>query len=157
MATLFFEDVRLGSKVTVGEYTVTEHEVIEFAAQWDPMPYHIDKQVAVASVYKGLTASGCHIMAIRTWLLHHGKEEGKPDSQRNKLVIIGALGWDELRFPNPVRPGDRLSLTRECIRKRESRSKADRGIVEQMMTLRNQNGDPVLVHKDTIMVSKRPE
>jgi acyl dehydratase len=151
----FFEDLEIGRKVTLREYVVDESEVIAFATQWDPQPFHVDKREAEESVYKGLTACGCHIMAIRTWLLHHG-QEGVSDTQRDKLAIIGALGWDELRFPNPVRPGDRLSLTRECIEKRESRTKPDRGIVQQLMTLRNQNEEVVLVHKDTIMVAKRP-
>ena len=152
---LFFEDVEIGMKVTLREYVVDENEVIAFATQWDPQPFHVDRREAEASVYKGLTASGCHIMAMRTWLLHHGREDVS-GTQRDKLAILGALGWDELRFPNPVRPGDRLSLTRECIEKRESRSRPDRGIVQNQMTLQNQNGDVVLIHKDTIMVAKKP-
>lgn len=59
-------------------------------------------------------------------------------------------------FPNPVRPGDRISLEMECIEKRESRSKPDRGIIRQSIILCNQNGEPVLTLKDTILVAKRP-
>jgi acyl dehydratase len=150
MDTQYFEDFEVGRKVEAGEYAVTPDEVIQYATKWDPQPFHIDENAAKASVYGGLTACGSHIMAIRTLLLHKSHET-------RTAAIMGTLGWDELRFPNPVRPGDRLSLTRECIEKRESRSRPDRGIVLQLIVVANQTGDPVLVHKDTILVAKRPD
>jgi acyl dehydratase len=155
--TLYFEDFEVGTKIAVGEYLVTKQEMVEFAKKWDPQPYHVDEKAGEASAYGGLTASGSHIMAIRTWLLHHGKDSSKSPQQEEQAAIIGALGWDEVRFQNPVRPGDRLFLTREVLEKRESRSKPDRGVVQQLMTVSNQNGEPVLIHKDSILVAKRPD
>ena len=83
MEPLFFEDVSVGEIITVGDYELTEKEIISFATKWDPQPYHIDKKAASSSIYGGLTACGIHIMAIRTLLLHQ---------MQPKPVILGSLG-----------------------------------------------------------------
>jgi acyl dehydratase len=152
---LYFEDFEVGTEISIGEYLVTKQEIVEFAKKWDPQPFHIDERAAEESAYGGLTASGSHIMAIRTWLLHHGKDTSNSPQPEKQAAIIGALGWDEVRFQNPVRPGDRLFLTREVIGKRESRSKPGRGVVQQLMTVTNQNRETVLIHKDSILVATR--
>ena len=147
MATIkFFEDYHVGDKVSAGEFELEKSEIIDFAGKWDPQPFHTDEAAAAESVYGGLTASGCHVVAIAMSLVE--KSDAKPK-------VIGALGWDELRFPNPARPGDRLTLTLECIEARPSESKPDRGIVRNQFTLANQNGETVLILKDTILVEKR--
>ena len=145
MEVLYFEDVRVGETITVGDYKLTEKEIISFATEWDPQPYHIDKKVASLSIYGGLTACGIHIMAIRTLLLHQ---------MRPKPVILGSLGWDELRFPNPARAGDRLHLTIEFTYKRNWPGKPDRGIVKSLISVFNQEHNAVLIHKDTVLIAK---
>jgi itaconyl-CoA hydratase len=72
------------------------------------------------------------------------------------IMNVAALGFEEIRFPNPVRPGDRLSLASECIARRASRSRPDVGIVTMRSTLANQNGRPVMTMKTSFMVAKRP-
>jgi acyl dehydratase len=146
METLYFEDVSVGETITVGDYKLTEKEIISFATKWDPQPYHIDKKVASLSIYGGLTACGIHIMAIRTLLLHQ---------LRPKPIILGSLGWDELRFPNPARVGDRLHLTLAFTYKRNWPGKPDRGIVKSLISVFNQKRKPVLIHKDAVLVAKR--
>jgi itaconyl-CoA hydratase len=69
---------------------------------------------------------------------------------------VAALGFEEMRFPSPVRPGDRLSFVSECIARRESRSHPNIGIVTQRSTLTNQNGLPVMTMRVSFMVEKRP-
>jgi len=146
MTILYYDDIEIGATSSFGDYEITKDEVVEFASRWDPQPFHIDEQVAEASIYGSLTASGSHIMAIRTWLLFH---------QPGRLAVIGALGWDEVRFPNPARVGDRLSVTMEYLDKKESQSKPDRGIVRARITVTNQKGTTVLEHIDVILVAKR--
>jgi acyl dehydratase len=146
METLYFEDVRVGETTTVGDYKLTKKEIISFATKWDPQPYHIDKKAASLSIYGGLTACGIHIMAIRTLLLHQ---------VRPKPIILGSLGWDELRFPNPARVGDRLHLIIQFTYKRNWPGKPDRGIVKSSISVFNQKRNPVLTHKDAVLVAKR--
>jgi acyl dehydratase len=146
MESLYFEDVRVGETTTVGDYELTEKEIISFATKWDPQPYHIDKKLASLSIYGGLTACGIHLMAIRTLLLHQ---------MRPKPIILGSLGWDELRFPNPARVDDSLHLTIKFTYKRSWPRRPDRGIVKSLIKVMNQEDSPVLSHKDAVMVAKR--
>lgn len=147
MATLYFEDFTIGSIRTYGGYEVTRDEIIEFARRWDPQPFHVDEASAQASVFGGLTASACHTFAISSVLTSR-----HPDVIRS----VAALGFEELRFPNPVRPGDRLSFVSECLDRRESRSRPQIGIVTMQSTLVNQNGLPVMTMRAAFMVEKRP-
>jgi acyl dehydratase len=141
METLYFEDVRVGETITVGDYKLTQKEIISFATKWDPQPYHIDKRVAALSIYGGLTACGIHLMAIRTLLLHQ---------MRPKPIILGSLGWDELRFPNPARVGDRLHLTIKFTYKRSWPQRPDRGIVKSLIKVMNQEDSPTVIERNII-------
>src|SRR5215475_4859882 len=86
-------------------------------------------------MFGGLTASGAHTFAILILLMYrlHPKQR-----------TLAGLGFDELRLPNPVRPGDELSLEVTLLEKRESKSKPDCGILRRQVVLRNQNGETVL-------------
>jgi acyl dehydratase len=148
MATLFFEDFTIGSTRSFGGYEVTKAEIVEFASRWDPQPFHVDEEQARVSVFGGLTASACHTFAITSVLTSR-----HPDT----IATVAALGIEELRLPNPVRPGDRLSFFAECIDRRESRSHPTLGIVTTRSTLSNQGGLPVMTMKTVFMVAKRPQ
>jgi acyl dehydratase len=143
-----FEDFHLGEETTVGNYLVTTDEIIEFARKWDPQPFHIDEEAAKQSIFGGLIACGCHLVSISILL---------ENESLTKPHIIAGLGWDHLRFPNPVRPGDKLFLTVVCLEKRDLKSRAEQGIVRNLVTLTNQKGEPVLTYQDTIIVAKRAQ
>ncbi len=147
MTMTYFEDFVLHQKRTGGEYTVSTKEVIEFAKKWDPQPYHIDEEKAKATIHGGVIASATHTLAI-SFLLRHQIEKDIAD--------IAGLELDEMQFPNPVRPGDRISVTIEYIDRRESRKKQDRGIVTRVIDARNQKGETVCKYKDVFLAQKRP-
>ncbi len=146
MKQSYFEDVKLHEEKTSGEYLVTKEELIEFARKWDPQPFHLDEEKARSTQFGGLIASASHTVAISFWLLNRA---GKG------LAAISGLGWDKMRLPNPVRPGDRLSLTMKCIEKRESKRKPDRGILRHAVVIKNQNGIPVTTFEATTLVKRR--
>ena len=146
VALTYFEDFEIGQRITVREHVVLKDEVVAFAAKWDPQPFHVDEEAARASGFGGLVACSSHIMAICIRLLN--EEEVRAN-------VLAGLGWDEVRFPNPVRPGDSLMLTVECVDTRESRSKPDRGIVRNRVTVRNQKDELVATFEDMIIVAKR--
>ena len=147
MATLYFDDLQIGYRSRVGEYTLERDEIVDFASRWDPYPFHTDEDAARASIFGGLTASSVHLFAICTALFHRDP---------NPIAVLAMLGKDEMRFPNPARVGDRLSYETECIELRPSRSRPDRGIACLRDTLSNQDGEPVLTQTVTLMVSRRP-
>ena len=114
MQERFFEDLKTGDRFNSGTYNVTEEGIISFAREFDPQSFHLDSSRAGRSMFKGLIASGWHTAAItmRLFVQTLNFAEG----------AIG-LGVDELRWPNPVRPGDALKVETEILDVRPSRSK----------------------------------
>jgi acyl dehydratase len=102
-----FEDIAVGETQTVGEREVTREEILEFAERYDPQPFHTDETAAAESMFGGLIASGWHTAAMTMELL---VTNAFTDS-----AATGAIGVDELRWPNPVRPGDTLTVHTEVI------------------------------------------
>jgi acyl dehydratase len=136
---VFFEDIELGTTIRVGSYRVERDDIVAFARRWDPLDIHTDEST-------GVTASGSHLMAIRTLLLHQ--------LPTREAVIVGA-GWGNVRFHVPVHSGDELWLEATWLTKRRSASKRDRGIVTASMKLVNQSGVVVVSHEDTIFMRLR--
>jgi acyl dehydratase len=148
MDTLYFEDVEVGTSRTAGPYFVTKSEIIQFAKQYDPLPRHIDEEAAAGSIFGGLLASGAHTFSI--FVLLTTRLQPRPH-------VLAGMGWDELRLPNAVRPGDELDLEITILEKRESKSKSDRGIVRNRILLRNQRRETVLQCISNILVARRPD
>ena len=143
---LYFDDIEVGYQSEVGTYTLTESEVIEFASTWDPQPFHIDKEAASASIFGGLTASSLHLFAICTRLFFNHDD---------RIQILAMLGKEAIRIPNPARPGDVLTYSTECIQKRPSSSRPDRGVITLKDTLANQDGKPVLTQEVALLVARK--
>src|ERR687891_1037663 len=116
---------------------VDPERVKTFAAEFDPQPFHLDENAAAASLFKGLAASGWHTAAITMRLLV--ESELKPAGG-----IVGA-GFDEFRWPRPVRPGDELRLESEVLDVRPSKSRPEQGLIKVRTTTLNQNGDAVQI------------
>ena len=114
MPERFFEDLKAGDRFRSGPYEVTEEQIISFAQEFDPQPFHLDVAVAGRTIFGGLIASGWHTAAItmRLFVQTLNFAEG----------AIG-LGVDELRWPNALRPEDVLQVETEIIDLRVSRSK----------------------------------
>ena len=147
MKALYFDEVVLGEERLSDEYHVPEEEAIEFARKWDPQPFHINEQAARDSIYGRLTISACHTISISFLLFNH---------TWGKLVVIGGLEWNSVRFSNPVHPGDRLTMAARCIDKRESNSDPNRGILWFSNEMNNQRGESVLTYTMIFIVAKRP-
>ena len=144
--TKYFEDYRVGESATCGTHRVSEDEIIRFAEEWDPLPFHINKEAAESSPFGGIVASGCHVLAIALRLINGS--DATP-------AVLGAIGWDEVRFIEPVRPDDRLTLEIECLEAQPSTSNPNRGMVRQLFTLKNQQDRIVFQFKDRILVSRK--
>jgi acyl dehydratase len=132
----YFEDYRVGEVVQFGSYTVTEEEVLEFASRYDPQPFHLDPQAARQSIYGGLIASGWMSAAIAMRLL--------VDHYISPVSSMGSPGIDELRWLKPVRPGDRLRLKVTVVESRRSQSKPDRGMIQLLQEMTNQDDETVM-------------
>jgi len=136
MPTRTFEDFDVGDSYELGSRTVTKREIVSFAEQYDPQPFHVDEAAAAESHFGGLVASGWHTAAIMTELCVRNLFD--------EVAAAGGLGVDELRWPAPVRPGDTLSGVVEVVDTRPSSSRADRGYVGFEMRLENDRDETVL-------------
>jgi len=128
---------------------VEPERIKSFAAEFDPQTFHLDEDAARASLFQGLAASGWHTAALTMRLLV--ASDLKPAGG-----IVGA-GFDELRWPLPVRPGDELRVESEILEVRPLKSRADRGIVKVKTTTLNQRGDAVQVSVGNLFVQRKAD
>lgn len=148
MNTIYLEDIEVGASRTKRiSYHVTRKEIVEFAGQWDPRPFHLDEAAAASSVFAGIVACSAHLFSLCSWFGTHGE---------NRTAALAAMGFDEIRIHQPVRPGSTLFYTATWLEKRDSVSKPDRGVVRTLITLSNQNGARVFSMIATTLVAKRP-
>ena len=147
MSELYLEDLHVGDRFGSDTIEVTEESIIAFAREFDPQPFHLDAKAAEQSIFKGLSASGWHTAAMSMKLFVTGE-----------LKLAGGsvgLGVDELRWPQPVKPGDVLRLETEILDVRASRSKPDRGIIRIRNVTTNQRGEVVQTFTAFVMVQRR--
>jgi len=144
----YLEDFSAGQKFESGRLRVDRERVKSFAAEFDPQPFHLDEEAAKQSLFGGLAASGWHTAAMTMRLLV--ESELKPAGG-----ILGA-GFDEFRWPEPVRPGDELHLEIEVLETRASKSRPDQGVIKVRTTTLNQNNDPVQISVGNLIVPRRP-
>jgi len=140
--------LRLGQKFTSGTYVMEAARIKEFAAEFDPQPFHLDERAAQASIFKGLAASGWHTAAVAMRLLVTG---GLPFA--NGLVGLGG----EIAWPRPTRPGDILYVESEIVEITPSRSKPHQGIITVRGTMFNQNRETVYLLTAKLLVLRRPK
>ena len=144
---LYLEDLEVGRRFTSATHAIDEAQIKAFATQFDPQPFHLDDAAAKATLFGGLAASGWHTAAITMRLLVDG--ELKPAGG-----VVG-LGFDELRWPKPVRPGDELRVQSEILEVRPSKSRADQGLIKVRSTTLNQAGEAVQITVGNLLVRRR--
>jgi acyl dehydratase len=143
----YLEDFAAGQTFGSGRLRVDKQRITSFASEFDPQPFHLDEAAARNSVFQGLAASGWHTAALTMRLLV--ESEFKPAGG-----IIGA-GFDEFRWPRPVRPGDELHLKIEVLEARPSKSRPEQGLVTVRTTTLNQNDEAVQVNVGNLIVPRR--
>jgi acyl dehydratase len=148
MSGRYLEDFAVGQIFHSGRLRMDKERIKTFAAEFDPQPFHLDEDVARDTIFGGLAASGWHTAAVTMRLLV--ESELKPAGG-----IVGA-GFDEFRWPRPVRPGDELRVESEVIDVRQSRSRPDQGLIKVRTTTLNQNGDAVQITVGNLVVPRRP-
>ncbi|HEY2521604.1 MAG TPA: MaoC family dehydratase [Streptosporangiaceae bacterium] len=132
----WFEDYPEGAVYEYGYTSVTADEIVEFARRFDPQLMHVDPEWAATGPFGGLIASGWHTAGIFMRLY--------ADHYLSRVATLPSPGIDELRWPSPLRPGDRVRLQTTIVESRRSRSKPDRGLVRTHAELLDSGGRTVL-------------
>ena len=135
----YWEDFHVGDVRDVGSVTVTEAEIVEFAQRFDPQPFHVDPEAAKASPFGGLIASGWHTTALFMGMFVRAILLGS--------ASLGSPGVDEIRWREPVRPGDTLSGRSTITDVQPSSRDPRRGTVFTANEVRNQDGVLVMTLK----------
>jgi acyl dehydratase len=149
MTKRYLEDFAVGQRFGSGRARIDAARIKSFAAEFDPQPFHLDDAAARDSVFQGLAASGWHTAALTMRLLV--ESELRPAGG-----IVGA-GFDEFRWPRPVRPGDELRVESEILEVRPSKSRPGQGMIKVRTTTLNQNDEEVQAHVGNLVVPRRPE
>jgi acyl dehydratase len=148
MTPRYFEDYPPGAVFTAGAMPVTAAEILEFARKYDPQPMHTDPEAAAKGRFGGLIASGWHTGAMMMRLF--------ADNFLSPESSIASPGLDELRWLQPVRPGDVLSLRVTILEARRSKSRPEQGTVRSLVEVLNQRGEAVMSLKPVSLIRVRP-
>ena len=148
MKERYYDDLKRGDRFKSETLSVTEKELIEFAHRFDPQMFHLSRRRAERSIFKGLIASGWHTaaMSMRLFVQTLNFAEG----------AIG-LGVDELRWPNAVRPGDKLTVETQIVKMRRSKSRPGHGIIRLRNVTTNQRGEVVQTMLASAMVPRHTQ
>lgn len=143
---MYFDDFSPGDRFTTTSRTLSERDIIDFARQWDRQFFHLDPEAAKRSIYGGLIASGFHTLLVTFDLV----VEVAIWTESNQ----GSPGMEAVRWLKPVRPGDTLSVELQVVETTPSR-RGDRGYVTWDHTTLNQDGEPVMTFRSTVILMRR--
>jgi acyl dehydratase len=143
---LWFEDFVPGEVATYGSHLLTREEILAFASEFDPQPFHLDEEAARATLLGGLAASGWHACAILMRL--------NCDGFLNASAAMGAPGIDEVKWLKPLRAGVRLGVRRTVLEARPSQSRPVMGLVKFLFELVTEAGEVTMTQTGSIMFAR---
>jgi acyl dehydratase len=144
---LYFEDFPLGEVAEYGGVDVSVDEIVAFAREFDPQPFHTDEAAAQAAM-GGLIASGWHTSALLLRM--------NCDAFLVRTAILEEAGVEEVRWQRPVRPGDRLHVRRHTLAKRPREGRVNAGAIEFLYEVVNQAGEAAMTQRSVLLIQQRP-
>ena len=144
---VYWEDVEVGQVQRFGRYEVTAAEIVEYAEQFDPQPFHLDAEAGRQSIFGGLIASGWHTGAILMRMICDHAIAG--------TATTGAIGFDDLKWLAPVRPGNVLSVETRVADKVASRRRPELGTVRIESRVLNQHAAAVMTLTSLVLYRRR--
>ena len=144
---LFFEDFPVGASGECGPRTITREEIVAFAREFDPQPFHLDEEAAKGTFVGELIASGWQTCALMMRIMFEGIIY--------KTSSLGAPGIEEVKWLKPVRPGDRFTAHWSVLDTRASRSRPEMGFVRLRILLANQRGENAYEQLFSMMAGRR--
>ena len=153
---MYFEEAPLHVKTVLGSYTFTEENIIAFARAYDPQAFHIDKEAAEKSPYRGLIASGWHTAAVWMKLMLEARRRRIAAGEEKTQDNFVSPGVRDLKWLKPVRPGTTLTYTNESITKREWPPRPGFGLIEGINEARDENGELYYSFVNRVLIARRP-
>jgi len=144
----YWEDFAVGTVREFGGMKLEKADILRFARDWDPQPFHVDEEAAKRSPYGGLIASGWQTCAAAMRMCC--------DAYLLDAASVGSPGVENVRWVKPVRPGDTLKVRLEVLEARPLKSKPGVGLVKNSWQLFNQHGEEVMQMEGYGMFLQRP-
>jgi acyl dehydratase len=144
----YYEDLAAIASDDIGSRIISREDIIRFATEFDPQPFHVDEEAAKKSPYGGLIASGWMTCSVTMRLMC--------DHYLLQAASLGSPGIDAVRWLKPVRPGDTISVVRKTLEARKSVSKPDRGLIKSLWEVKNQHGEIVMTMEGMGLFACRP-
>lgn len=152
---MWFEDIPLNEEVVLGSYTFTEENIVAFARQYDPQPFHIDKKAAESSIYGGLIASGWHTAAVWMKLMIASRRAAVARGEQSVQDNFVSPGVREIKWLRPVRPGTTLTYTNKGIAKLDWPSLPKFGLLEGINEARDESGALYYSFINRVLIARR--
>ena len=143
----YYEDIEVGEERKSKSLVITEKEIIDFANKYDPQWFHSDPEASRESSFNGLIASGIHVAAIWRLLDHDANGD---------IKFVCGIGWENVRWQNPLRPGDEVYVWSKCLSKSDTSSN-ERGVVIFDHGLKRKDEIDLLTFKGTCLVYKKDD
>ena len=144
---IWLEDIVLDETIPCGSFRLTEREIIDFASQYDPQPFHLSIEAANSSAFGGLVASSVQTIALSVRQMVRGLAG---------VQIMGGLAWENVKLLRPVWPERDYEVTVRWVNKRPSASKPDRGVAQIDIEVAGNEG-PAVTYRVTYLVKRRPD
>src|SRR5687767_1681526 len=132
----YWEDFREGEVREFGHKEVMREDIVRFAAEFDPQPFHVDDEAAARTMFGGLIASGWHTAAMAMRMMC--------DAYLLKSASLGSPGIEQLKWLLPVRPGATLRMRLTVLESRPMQSKPGVGLIRSRHEVLNQHGQAVM-------------
>ena len=145
--TIYWEDLKIGDRFSSqNNSTLSEEEIIEFASEFDPQPYHLDPNVAEASIFGGLCASGWQISALTLKMVSEC-------FRTKKIALMGLASVERLRWKKPVFAGDILTVEVALIKKYPKSHLPNMGKITADISVKNQKNEIALTLTNSFLIS----
>jgi len=153
---MWFEDIAIGSKRTLGSHTFSQDEIMDFGRKYDPQIFHVDPEAAAASPVGGIIASGWHTVAV--WMKLAIESRRADASAGAALERTGVSpGFENLRWLKPVRPGMTLIYSSEVVEKVDLKSRPGLGLVKSRNEARDAQGTLYMSFTGKGFVARKPK
>ncbi len=146
MWKIYWDDIKEGDQLQCKDIVFNKEEIIEFGKKYDPQPFHVDEISAEKSIFKGIIASGLHVMSACTKVI--------AETQKEYAIHCG-LGLHEAKIYNPVRPRDTIKVEAKWSELLKTSNNPDRGIAKLKCKAFNQNGDLIIEYGYTYLMARR--
>jgi acyl dehydratase len=151
VAPSHFEDCSVGDRLVTGGRTITETDLVMFAAvsgDWNAL--HTDAEAAREGPYGERIAHGMLTLVVGMNLLFR---QGNVEAHLLPSALVAVTGYENVKFLQPVKIGDTLRVDAEIMDAR--RIFDTQGLLGVRFRILNQRSEPAAAGRLSVLVQCR--